>query len=152
MYYPISIPTGTPLGTLNITFNLLDYTMGQTAPTLDLLADQARVLRGALAQAGAPEAQLDALTEQMLTGLKASPSFDTNLLGLAQQLPGLNSNPWLKYARTDAQGFAVVTLTPGNLSCQLLFKQVNRLVGNTAPSTSVIARTTTATVVKDVVA
>ena len=117
VYYPISIPTGTPLGTLNITFNLLDYTMGQTAPTLDLLADQARVqVRGALAQAGAPEAQLDALTEQMLTGLKASPSFNTNLLGLAQQLSGLNSNPWLKYARTDAQGFAVVTLTPGNLS------------------------------------
>ena len=150
VYYPISIPTGTPLGTLNITFNLLDYTMGQTAPTLDLLADQARVqVRGALAQAGAPEAQLDALTEQMLAGLKASPSFNTNLLGLAQQLSGLNSNPWLKYARTDAQGFAVVTLTPGNLSCQ--FKQVNRLVGNNAPSTSVIARTTTATVVKDVV-
>ncbi|MGE5450441.1 MAG: alkaline phosphatase D family protein [Acidobacteriota bacterium] len=150
VYYPISLPTGTALGTLNITFNLLDYTMGQAAPTLDLLADQARVqVRGALAQAGAPEAQLDALTEQMLIGLKANPAFHTNLLGLAQQLSGLNSNPWLKYARTDAQGFAVVTLTPGQLSCQ--FKQVNRLVGNQAPSTSVIARTTTATVVKDVV-
>lgn len=150
VYYPISIPTGTPLGTLNITFNLLDYTMGQTAPTLDLLAEQARVqVRGALAQAGAPEAQLDTLTEQMLAGLKASSSFNTSLLGLAQQLSGLNSNPWLKYARTDAQGFAVVTLTPDKLSCQ--FKQVNRLVGNNAPSTAVIARTTTATVARDVV-
>ena len=106
-------------------------------------------VRGALAQAGAPEAQLDALTTQMLAGLKANPSFNTQLLGLAQLLSGLNSNPWLKYARTDAQGFAVVTLTPGNLTCQ--FNQVNRLVGNNAPSTSVIARTTTATVARDVV-
>ncbi|MDE2594242.1 MAG: alkaline phosphatase D family protein [Burkholderiales bacterium] len=150
VYYPLSIPTGTALGTLNITFDLLDYTMGQSAPTLDLLAEQARVqVRGALAQAGAPEAQLDGLTAQLLAGLKANPAFNTQLLGLAQLLSGLNSNPWLKYARTDAQGFAVVTLTPGNLSCQ--FNQVNRLVGSNAPSTSVIARTTTATVNKDVV-
>lgn len=148
VYYPISIPTGTPLGTLNITFNLLDYTMGQTAPDLNALAEQARVqVRGALAQAGAPEAQLDALTEQLLGALKANPSFNTTLLGLAQVLSGLQSNPWLKYARTDAQGFAVVTLTPTQLSCE--FKQVNRLVGNQAPSTAVIARTTTATVLRD---
>ncbi|HET8869051.1 MAG TPA: alkaline phosphatase D family protein, partial [Aquabacterium sp.] len=149
VYYPISIPTGTALGTLNIKFNLLDYTMGQTAPDLNALAEQARVqIRGALAQAGAPEAQLDGLTDLVLSGLKADPSFNTSLLGLAQVLSGLQSNPWLKYARTDAQGFAVVTLTQDKLTCQ--FNQVNRLVGNAAPSTSVIARTTTATVLKGV--
>jgi len=150
VYYPISIPTGTALGTLNINFNLLDYTLGQAVPDVNALAEQARVqVRAALAQAGAPEAQLDAWSELVLSGLKSTASFNTTLLGLAQVLSGLQSNPWLKYARTDAQGFAVVTLTPAKLSCE--FKQVNRLVGNSAPSTSVIARTTTATVVKDVV-
>lgn len=148
VYYPLSIPTGTPFGTLSITFNLLDYTMGRSAPTLDALAEQARVqVRGALAQAGAPESQLDVITSQILTGLKASSSFNTNLLGLAQQLASLNSNPWLKYVNTDAQGYAVVTLTPAALTCT--FKQVNKLVGSNAP-TAVIARTTTATVSKDV--
>ena len=39
VYYPISIPTGTALGTLNINFNLLDYTLGQTAPDLNALAE-----------------------------------------------------------------------------------------------------------------
>lgn len=148
VYYPLSIPTGTPFGTLSISFNLLDYTMGRSAPTLDALAEQARVqVRGALAQAGAPESQLDIITNQVLAGLKASSSFNTNLLGLAQQLASLNSNPWLKHVNTDAQGYAVVTLTPAALTCT--FKQVNKLVGSNAP-TAVIARTTTATVNRDV--
>jgi alkaline phosphatase D len=38
----------------------------------------------------------------------------------------------------------VVTLTAQQLSCE--FRQVNRLVGSSAPATSVIARTTTAVV------
>ncbi len=44
---------------------------------------------------------------------------------------------------TDAQGYTVVTLTPGKLVAQ--FKQVNKLIGTAAPS-NVIARVTTATV------
>ena len=147
VYYPLSIAT--PFGTLNIKMDLLDYTLGRGAPSVDALADQVRVqLRGALAQAGITEAQLDTITAQVLTGLKNSSAFNTNLLGLAQQLASLNSNPWLKYVNTDAQGYAVVTLTPGSLTCQ--FKQVNRLVGTNAPSISVITRTTTATVTSGV--
>ena len=76
--------------------------------------------------------------------LKADSSFNTDLLGLAQQLAGICANPWIKWAATDAQGYAVVTVTPGRLSC--VFKQVNRLVGTAAPSSTVIARTVTATV------
>jgi alkaline phosphatase D len=57
--YTLSIPTAA--GTLSVPFNLLDYTMGKATPTLDSLAEQARVrLRGALAQAGVAEAALDA--------------------------------------------------------------------------------------------
>jgi alkaline phosphatase D len=44
---------------------------------------------------------------------------------------------------TDAQGYTVVTLTAGSLVAQ--FKQVNRLVGSSAPA-NVIAKVTTATV------
>lgn len=148
VYYPLTIPTGTAIGNLSISFNLLDYTMGRSSPTLEALAEQVRVqVRGALAQKGVPEAQLDAFTSQVLAGLKANSAFNTTLLGLAQQLASLNSNPWLKYVNTDAQGYAVVTLTPSGLSCS--FKQVNRLVGDTAPVSSVIARTVTASVARD---
>ena len=151
VYYPLTIPTGTAYGSISITFNLLDYTMGRSTPSLSALAEQARVqVRGALAQKGVPEAQLNAFTSQVLTGLQASSSFNTTLLGLAQQLASLNSNPWLKYVNTDAQGYAVVTLTPATLTCS--FKQVNKLVGTAAPSSSVISNTTTVVVNRDVAA
>ena len=151
VYYPLTIPTGTAYGSISINFNLLDYTMGRSTPSLSALTEQARVqVRGALAQKGVPEAQLDAFTSQVLTGLQASSAFNTTLLGLAQQLASLNSNPWLKYVNTDAQGYAVVTLTPTTLTCS--FKQVNKLVGTAAPSTSVISNTTTVFVNKDVAA
>ncbi|MCO5975983.1 alkaline phosphatase D family protein [Ideonella oryzae] len=141
--YTLSIPTSA--GPLSVPFNLLDYTMGKATPTLDSLAEQARVrLRGALAQAGMAEAALDSTTDTVLTALKADSGFNTTLLGLAQQLAGLNSNPWLQHVNTDAQGYSVVTLTAQQLSCE--FRQVNRLVGSSAPATSVIARTTTAVV------
>lgn len=141
--YTLSIPTAA--GTLSVPFNLLDYTMGKATPTLDSLAEQARVrVRGALAQAGVAEAALDSTTDTVLAGLKADSGFNTTLLGLAQQLAGLNSNPWLKHVNTDAQGYSVVTLTAQQLSCE--FRQVNRLVGSNAPTTSVIARSTTAVV------
>ena len=84
VYYPLTIPTGTAYGSISITFNLLDYTMGRSTPSLSALAEQARVqVRGALAQKGVPEAQLNAFTSQVLTGLQASSSFNTTLLGLA---------------------------------------------------------------------
>lgn len=141
--YTLSIPTAA--GTLSVPFNLLDYTMGKAAPTLDSLAEQARVrVRGALAQAGVAEAALDTTTDTVLAALKADSGFNTTLLGLAQQLASLNSNPWLKHVNTDAQGYSVVTLTAQQLRCE--FRQVNRLIGTSAPSTSVIARTTTAVV------
>jgi len=138
---PVPVPG---LGTLTLSFNVLDYTMGKAAPTVDTLAEQVRVqLRGALAAAGLPEAQLDPTVTAVLAGLKANSAFNTQLLGLAQQLSGLNSNPHLKHLNTDAQGYTVVTLTPGKMVAQ--FKQVNKLVGTTAPATT-IARITTATV------
>jgi len=145
VYYTLSIPTGTPYGTLSVNFNLLDYTLGRAAPTVAQLAEQVRVqVRGALAKAGAAENSLDTLTTAILTALQADSAFNTSLLALAQQLASLDSNPWLKYVCTDAQGYSLVTLTPNQLVCE--FRQVNRLVGTTAPSTSVITRTTTATV------
>lgn len=141
--YPLAIPVP-GVGTVNLAINLLDYTMGKAAPTVDSLLEQFRVqLRGALAAKGVPEAQLDATVTAVQGGLKASTDFSVTLLGLAQQLSGLGNNPWLKHLNTDAQGYTVVTLTPGKLVAQ--FKQVNKLVGSSAPAT-VIARVTTATV------
>ncbi|NRR29012.1 alkaline phosphatase D family protein [Oxalobacteraceae bacterium] len=147
--YPLPVPVP-GVGTVNIAINLLDYTMGKAVPTVDTLGEQIRVqLRGGLAAKGVPEAQLDATTTAVLAGVKASSDFSVTLLGLAKQLAGLGNNPWIKHLNTDAQGYAVVTLTPGKLVTQ--FKQVNKLVGGSAP-TSVIARVTTATVEKGAVA
>ncbi|SHN43708.1 alkaline phosphatase D [Duganella sacchari] len=141
--YPLAVPVP-GLGTVNLSFNLLDYTMGKAVPTAASLAEQTRVqLRGALAVKGVPEAQLDATVGAVLTGLQANSDFNTSLLGLAQQLASLGNNPWLKHLNTDAQGYTLVTLTPGKMTAQ--FRQVNKLVGTTAPGT-IVARTTTATV------
>ncbi|NYE61626.1 alkaline phosphatase D [Duganella sp. 1224] len=141
--YPLALPV-TGLGTVNLSFNLLDYTMGKAAPTVASLAEQTRVqLRGALAAKGVPEAQLEATTAAVLAGLQANSDFNTSLLTLAQQLSALGNNPWLKHLNTDAQGYTLVTLTPGKMTAQ--FRQVNKLVGASAPGT-VVARTTVATV------
>ncbi|WP_423680536.1 hypothetical protein [Undibacterium sp. WLHG33] len=127
---------------------MLDYTMGKAAPTVDGLLEQVRVqLTGALTAKGVPEgATLTGTVQAILAGLKTNSDFNTSLLGLAQQLAALGNNQWMKYINSDAQGYTVVTLTPGKLVAQ--FKQVNKLVNNgtmTAP-TDVIARITTATV------
>ncbi len=144
IYYPLSIPVS-GVGTVTLRFNVFDFTMAGHVPTLDDLAEQARVpLRSALAARGVPEAALDATTAVVLAGLKADSGFNTDLLGLAQQLAGICANPWIRWAATDAQGYGVVTVTPGSLRCD--FRQVNRLVGSSAPSSNVIARTVTATV------
>ncbi|MYM23106.1 phosphodiesterase [Duganella sp. FT135W] len=141
--YPLAVPV-TGLGTINLNFNLLDYTMGKAAPTVASLLEQTRVqLRGGLAAKGVPEAQLDATVSAVLAGLQANSDFNTSLLALAQQLSALGNNQWLKHLNTDAQGYTLVTLTAGKMTAQ--FKQVNKLVGTSAPAT-VIARTTTATV------
>jgi alkaline phosphatase D len=141
--YPVNVPVP-GLGTLSLSFDLLDYTMGKAAPTVDSLAEQLRVqLRGALGAAGLPEAQLDPTVAAVVAGLKDSSAFRVSLLALAQQLSALGNNPWLKYVNTDAQGYTVVTLTPGKMTAQ--FKQANKLVAGNAPA-SVVARVTTATV------
>jgi alkaline phosphatase D len=140
--YPLAIPVP-GVGTINLSFNLLDYTMGKAAPTAGALIEQVRVqLRGGLAAKGVPEAQLEATVAAVLLGLQSNADFSISLLGLAQQLAGLRNNPWLKHLNTDAQGYTLVTLTPGKMTAQ--FKQVNKLVGAVAPA-ALIARTTTAT-------
>lgn len=149
VHYPLSLPVP-GAGSVALSVNLLDYTLGAPAPTAATLAESLRVqLRGALAKAGLAESQLDVTATAVLTGLQAEPAFTGQLLPLARQLAGLNSNPWLKHANTDAQGYAVITVTPAALRCE--FRQVNKLAGNVAPAT-LIARTTTATVQKDVAA
>ena len=146
--YPLPVPVP-GVGTLNLSLNLLDYTMGKAAPSAESLAATLAVqLRGALGAKGLPEAALDGTVAQVLAAVQASADF-AQLTALAQQLAGLNSNPWLRHLNTDAQGYTVVTLTPGTLTAQ--FKQVNKLVGSNAPS-SVIAKVTTATVTAGVAA
>jgi alkaline phosphatase D len=150
--YPIALPFP-GLGTINIDVNLLDYTMGRAAPTLDNLLEQVRVqLTSAIGSMQVSEGlALNTVVDVALAGLRTNSDFNTSLLGLAQQLAGLGNNPWLKYLNNDAQGYSIVTLTPASLVCQ--FKQVNKLVKvgvMTAPS-NVIARITTATVQSGIV-
>lgn len=48
--------------------------------------------------------------------------------------PAIN-NPWIKYVDSDAQGYAVVSLTKTELTCQ--FKKLARVSGGNAPTTAV---------------
>jgi alkaline phosphatase D len=151
VFYPLSIPVAALGATpVQVDVNLLDHTLRAASVTAATLAESLRVrLRSALAARGVAEAQLDATTSAVLAGLQADSTFLQQLLPLCQQLAALDSNPWLKHASTDAQGYAVVTLTPATLQCD--FKQVNRLVGTQAPATQ-IANQVRVTVQKDLAA
>ena len=145
IYYPIKNIPVTGIGSISFDFNLLDYTLGKPAPTLEDLKTQARhPVRSALAQKGVAETQLEATTTAVINALAADSSFNTNLLGLAQTLAGLTSNPWLKHIDTDAQGYAVVTVTNAATKCE--FRKLNRLIGSNAPATPIVASRTTASI------
>ncbi len=53
-------------------------------------------------------------------------------------------NAWLKYVDTDAQGYAVVTLTADKLTCD--FRKMKPLVNGELPAAPTVAGTTTVTV------
>jgi alkaline phosphatase D len=149
VFYPLEIPLPQG-GTVSVDVNLLDYTLAPATVTPASVAESLRVqLRGALAAKGVAEDALDASTTGILTALQSNATVVQQLVPLCQQLAGLNSNPWLKHVNTDAQGYALVTLTPAALQCT--FKQVNRLVGGKAPA-AVVAKQVKATVQKDVAA
>ena len=61
----------------------------------------------------------------------------------SQGEPPAVNNPWINYVDSDAQGYALVTLSKTALTCD--FKKLNRLSGGAAPGTA-IASTRTATV------
>lgn len=50
------------------------------------------------------------------------------------------NNPWMKHVDSDAQGYAVVSVTKTDLTCQ--FRKVNRQVGGVAPTTPVASTKT----------
>jgi len=148
VYYSVKDVPVTGIGTIAFDVNLLDYTLAKAAPTIDGLKAQARhPVRSALAAKGVPESQLDAVTGAVLDGLAQNPAFNTQLLGLAQSLASLNSNPWLKHVDTDAQGYGIVTLTASELKCEL--RKVNRLVAGKAPAAATVIATRTVATVKE---
>lgn len=151
VYRTLSLPVPA-LGSepVQVDINLLDHTLAPSAVTAATVAESLRIsLRGALAARGVAEGQLDATTDAVLAALQADAGFLQQIVPLCQQLAALRSNPWLQYANTDAQGYAVVTVTPAALTCE--FRQVNRLVGGKAPA-AVVARTVKATVPRDTAA
>ncbi|MBY4897950.1 alkaline phosphatase [Cupriavidus sp. AU9028] len=135
---------------LQVDLNLLNHTLASSAVTAASVAASLRVaVRGKLAARGIAEGELDSATGMVLGALQADATFRQHVVPLCQQLAGLNSNPWLQYANTDAQGYAVVTVTPDALRCE--FRHANRLVGTAAPQ-AVVAHTVQATVRRDIVA
>ncbi|MBH9553684.1 alkaline phosphatase D family protein [Inhella gelatinilytica] len=50
------------------------------------------------------------------------------------------NNPWIKHVDSDAQGYAVVSLTKTELTCQ--FKKLARISGGVAPTTAVASTKT----------
>jgi alkaline phosphatase D len=100
-------------GHLNLSFNLLDYTMGKAAPTLASLLEQTRVqLRGGAGGERRAGSAAGSDRERRAGRPASQQRLQHQPAGLAQQLSGLGNNQWLKHLNTDAQGYTLVTLTP----------------------------------------
>jgi alkaline phosphatase D len=147
---PVVLPAnalfgGSPAMNFTLSLNLLDYTMGKAAPatTAALATQLTGQIKQNLAANGIPDGSIDAVA----AGLQGTIAGNLgSALVLAQKLATeVATNPWLKHIDTDAQGYAVVTASAGQLVCQ--FKKLNPIVGTTAPSaTRRVVSTTTATV------
>lgn len=110
---------------------VLDFTMGKPFDknNPDDLAALAAMARDAIRRDAAANGVLEAdlpfgLTPEAYGGLI---SGNAQIQGLCQALASLGTatNPWLKHIDTDAQGYAVVTVSAGSLSCE--FKRLNTL-------------------------
>lgn len=147
---PVAIPAnglGFTHPAMNFTVNLntLNYAMGKNPPATAaaLASELTDQLRRNLAANGIPEGFLGAAAAGVAGMIAANASFQ-GALALAQTLSTqVAANPWLKHVDTEAQGYAVVTASTGNISCE--FKKLNPLVGTNAPAT-VVASTKTATI------
>ena len=156
VYYPIpiSVPAnafygGSPAVSFTANLNLLDYSMGRSAPAnaAALAAQLNGQIKQALAAGGVVEAALDSGALGVQAMVAADATFASTALGLAQQLSALGqaTNPWLKHVDTEAQGYAVVTASTSSFQC--VFNKVNPQVGTAAPSASrIVAATKTATI------
>lgn len=144
---PVSVPAnalgaGSPAMSFTLSLNILDYSMGKSAPAdANALAGQLMgQLKRQLAANGIPESNLTAAATGVAGMIAANASFQSALLLAQTVATNVAANPWLKHVDTDAQGYAVVTASTANLSCE--FKKVNPLVGTSAP-TGIIASTKT---------
>lgn len=152
-FYP-----GSPAISFTVYLNLLDYTMGRvltgaddTARKTTLAAQLNQQIKRKLGEAGFVEPAIDGSALSIQGSIAGSSSFNS-ALALAKLLSalGVSTNPWLSalgggHVDTEAQGYAIVTATTGNLVCQ--FKKLNPIVGSVAPSsTRRVVSTTTATV------
>ena len=155
---PVALPSnalyvGSPALNFTLSLNLLDYTMGKAAPasTTALAAQLNGQIKLQLAAGGVPEPALDGSAVGVQGVIAGSGSF-ASALALAQTLAtSVASNPWLKHIDTDAQGYAVVTVSTAQLKCD--FKKLNPIVGTTAPAaTRRVVSTNTATVTAGTVA
>lgn len=152
VYVPVAVPASGPFPGFTVNLDLLDYTLGKSLSSnsavaagqvASQLADQ---IKRQLALFGVPDANIDATASAYITNIASNPAF-ASAVGLAMQLSTLGraTNPWLKHVTTEAQGYAVVTASTGQLQCQ--FKKLNPIVGATAPSSARrVVSTTTATV------
>ncbi|SMC19760.1 alkaline phosphatase D [Andreprevotia lacus DSM 23236] len=108
-------------------------TMGATiATTIAALAAASRSV-AAMTLAGLIQQQLAAALKIPAANVPAS-EVAKRLNPFANSQTGVApvNNPWIKYADTDAQGYAVVTVLPGEL--QVEFRKVARLSNGQAPS------------------
>lgn len=149
---PVDIPAGNPLGlpamNFTLSLNILDYSMGKTAPANETELAQQLIgpLKRTLGAAGVPEANLAAAAGGIAGMIAGNPSFKSALVLAQTAATSIAANPWLKHVDSDAQGYAVVTAKTGQLQCE--FRKLNPQVGTDAPST-VITSTKTLTLTKD---
>lgn len=153
VYMNLTVPASGALPSFVLSLNLLDYTMGRAISAIngiaasqlaDQLTDQ---LKRTLADLGVPEGNIDSMAATYISDIAATASDPASTMAsavrFAQQFSalGLATNPWLAHIDTEAQGYAIVTASPGSLACR--FRKVNPLVGTVAPSSGRIIQSDT---------
>lgn len=130
--------TGLPF---DVELPLLEFTLGKqyapytpgsnTGPLFTMIKDAlkkqiATSVPRTGSTSGVPELAFEAIAGKTIDQIADTIAQSTALNTLSATIASLNSNPWLKHIDTDAQGYAVITLTSGTLDCK--FHHLNQML------------------------
>jgi alkaline phosphatase D len=156
------IPTTTTGLPFALDLPVLNFSMGLTFSPTNLVTMLRDAIKDGAAKNGVPESSLGG--DANISSIASTIAGNTALQGLCAALSSMGTevNPWIAYADTNAQGYAVVTASSTSMVCN--FHHLNSVfvtggtgyapgvLGAGVDTRSVISRTKTATIAADITA